>query len=295
MNVNLRNLEEFFKYDYEIKRILCNVAPQNEYQYNDYGDYSDILYNALIDLKSYFEKILDIFYSSEDNKKYLEYFFETLKNELINCGGNFDKLKHEYEIRFANMSEELIDKISCNICGYYLSEDNIPLSDCTTINEMLHLIHHSIVNSEDIYQSLPVLEQKNNDDGYPIRLYGNNSNIGKLIYDNFSLEIIAGWTDIVSLSDEHILIMVRDRGHALSIEIEKEKDKYYVRYFIPKICNIEMVNNLKGVRKVNDESYYTTGVFECGIDELAYQVIDFISKVPTDDDMKLSDFSGFSL
>ena len=290
MNNNLQKLENFFRYDYEIKKILCDIAPKDEYQYSEYVNYSDVLYNDLTDLKVYFEKIFNIFSSDDDKRKYLDYFFENLKNELINCGGNFEKLKKEYQTKFANMREEFIDKISYNIRGYYLSDEYISLSECETINEMLHLVHHSIVNNESIYQSLPVLKQKNNNLGCPICLYGNNSNVGDLIYENFPLEMIAGWTDIVSLSDEHILVMVRDRGHALSIEIEMEKNKYYVRYFIPKICNIEMVNSLKGVRKVNEESNYTTGVFECSCDELAYQVIDFIGKVPTDDDMKQSSF-----
>lgn len=80
-------------------------------------------------------------------------------------------------------------------------------------------------------------------------------------------------------------MMVRDRGHALSIEIEKENDKYYVKYFIPKICNIDMVNSLKGVNKVTRDSKYTVGVFETDLERLPFEIINFISKVPMDNHM----------
>lgn len=33
--------------------------------------------------------------------------------------------------------------------------------------------------------------------------------------------------------------MVRDRGHALSIEVTLNKDNARIEYFIPKICNVE--------------------------------------------------------
>ena len=79
-------------------------------------------------------------------------------------------------------------------------------------------------------------------------------------------------------------MMVRDRGHALSIEIEKENDKYYVKYFIPNINNVDMVNELKGVRKVNDQSKFTTGIFETNLENLTSNLTDFIGHVPTDFD-----------
>ena len=46
-----------------------------------------------------------------------------------------------------------------------------------------------------------------------------------------------------------------------------------------------MINNLKGVRKVTNESKFTTGIFEADINNLSFELVDFISKVPTDRDM----------
>lgn len=89
----------------------------------------------------------------------------------------------------------------------------------------------------------------------------------------------------MSISDDRVIMMVRDIGHALSIEIEKENDKYYIRYFIPKVCNIDMVNSLKGVKKVKKGDNYTVGIFETSLEKLPFDLVDFISKVPTDIDM----------
>ena len=41
--------------------------------------------------------------------------------------------------------------------------------------------------------------------------------------------------------------MARDLGHALTIEIEIENTKAHVSYFILKVCNIDMINNLKRI------------------------------------------------
>lgn len=79
--------------------------------------------------------------------------------------------------------------------------------------------------------------------------------------------------------------MVRDLGHALTIEIMKQKEKYEVSYFIPKICNIIMVNKPKGVRKVDYDSQYTRGAFDTIKAELASEIVKIIDGVPMDDDM----------
>ena len=43
-----------------------------------------------------------------------------------------------------------------------------------------------------------------------------------------------------------------------------------------------MVNSLKGVNKVTRDSKYTVGVFETNLENLTFNLVDFISKVPTD-------------
>ena len=45
-------------------------------------------------------------------------------------------------------------------------------------------------------------------------------------------------------------MMVRDLGHALSVDIDISKDdEIIVKYFVPKICNMDMIQALPGINK----------------------------------------------
>ena len=81
--------------------------------------------------------------------------------------------------------------------------------------------------------------------------------------------------------------MIRDRGHALTIEITINNDKARIDYFIPKIININMINALSGANKVRENSVWATGVIEVNKDILNGTLFNFIFKVPTDRDLDL--------
>ena len=283
MEENLGKIEDFFRYDLSIKRILYNATPRDEYSYDKSSvyEYYEKLYEALSDIEFYLNKICDLYFDSE--RDYIKNFIKVVKLQLNNSKDDYEKLKKVYNMLFSNMREELVDKVGTNIVGYTFS--SVSLSQGKSINEILHIAHKTITNNEHIYQGLPILFQKKNDEGYPITLYGKNIGVANTIYNHFPLDMSAGWTDIVSLNNNHMLIMVRDRGHALSIEIEKENDIYYIKYFIPKICNIDMVNSLPGVDKVDEKSQYTIGVFKSNEQNLPDSLYTFISKVPMDKDM----------
>ena len=88
-------------------------------------------------------------------------------------------------------------------------------------------------------------------------------------------------------------MMVRDSGHALTIDIEedKEKGKVFVKYFVPKICNIEKLNKLKGIHKIPTDAYWrdmsANGMYETSIDGFGTDIVNFIQEVPTDMDMEI--------
>lgn len=82
-----------------------------------------------------------------------------------------------------------------------------------------------------------------------------------------------------------MFLMSRERGHALSIEVTINDDIARIEYFIPKLCNIEMINNLPGINKVKEGSIGATGAIEVDKSTLTETLIDFIRKVPTDSDM----------
>lgn len=286
MEDKLLNIEKFFKYNFEVKKILHATVPkeENRYSRDSLIEYSDKLFQALNDVEYYINVILEKFNFSSADKTYFRNFIKALKDELIKSGYDFNKLKNFYNVFFGNMSEQLVNNVGENCVGYSLMY-GIPLKEAKSINEILHVVHQSIINNQNVLQSLPEIEKKTNDEDYEISLYGNQNVASRTLYEKFPKELSCGDTDIVSLSNDRIIMMIRDRGHALSIEIEKENDKYYVRYFIPKICNIDMINSLKGVNKVTKDSKYTVGVFETNLERLPFEIVDFISKVPTDADM----------
>lgn len=277
------NIEMFFDADLKIKEILYNTLFREEdcYDESTLASYSDKLYSAINEIEFYINKIVSIYFSYEID--YCHDYFSELRSKLADAGYDRDRLKKFYEVYFSNMREELVNQVGTSCIGYYLFS-GVPFSNATSINELLHIIHQSIVNNRDNFKELPVTFSKKNLEGYDIILYGDNNYLARDIYESFDEALDCGTTDIVSFKDR-ILMMVRDRGHALSIEIEEKSDKCFVKYFIPKICNVEMVNALKGVKRVDSSSRYTIGMFYVSNEELASQLMDFISKVPTDSDM----------
>ncbi len=90
---------------------------------------------------------------------------------------------------------------------------------------------------------------------------------------------------IVSLNETHILMMLRDFGHATTLDINIENDEAWIEYFIPKVCNYLMVNELPGVRKVDKNSNWTKGTLRVKVSELGKYLNNFIKMIPTDDEM----------
>ena len=287
MKENLEKMEKFFKYNLEIKNILYNTMPKETDKYNKDTiiEYSDKLFKALNDIEYYVNTMLENFSFVEKDKEYFKNFIKALKNELIKCGYDYNKLTKFYEVCFSNMSEELIDKVGNEIKGGVYIGYGVSLDEAKSLNEVLHVVHQTIVNDENNYRNLPIISQKQNYEGNSVTLYGKENEISNKIFNFIPYTLSSDYVEIMSLSNDKVILMVRDVGHALSIEIEKENDKYYVRYFIPKICNIDMINSLKGVKKVKKGDNYTVGVFESTLEKLPFELIDFISNVPTDMDM----------
>ena len=284
---NLEIMKKFFRYNMEIKKSLYNTVPKEIDKYNKETimGYSDKLFQALNDIEYYINVILENFEFPDAEKSYFSNFIKALKNELIKCGYDFNKLSNFYETCFSNMSEELVNKVGDEIKGGGYLGPGVALNEATSLNEILHIIHQTIINNEKNFRNLPVVSQKQNFEGNNVTLYGNDNELSKVVFNSIPYALSSDYVEIMSISNEKVILMVRDIGHALSIEIEKENDKYYVRYFIPKICNIDMVNGLKGVKKVKKGDNYTVGIFETSLEKLPLDLVDFISKVPTDIDM----------
>ena len=284
----LEEMEKFFKSDINIKKILLNVAPKeiNAYDKDACITYGTKLFDALKDLEYEFS---DVTIGLSVNK-YANSILKKCYDELIKSNYSFERMKSIYQRYLSNMDEKLIDDVREELCGYSFCSPIKLYEQSKSINELLHVAHSYITNNEEYLQAIPTLEEKVNTQDYPITLRGEENELAKHIFDEIPEDMDVGYTDIVSLSKNNkILMMVRDRGHALSIEIDEEKDNndVWVKYFIPKICNLEMVNNLRGVNKVTKEDKTTIGGFRSNKDNIVQELIDFIGKVPTDSDMVL--------
>lgn len=288
MEEQLKKVENFFDLDLKIKNILFDLFPTEEDSYDKESKmkYIDNLLEELKYIKQMLDKISQDFGLSIQ-KNQISLMFSRVYDQIYNFNYNTGDLQKLYKKLLTDMDEGLVSEVNETCVGYTMS--NLPIElvgKCRTINELLHVYHSYIVNNEGMYQSMPKLcEARVNEEGYDINLYGIESELAQKIFDEFPLDMSCGYTEILSLKDR-ILMMLRDRGHALTIELlESSDDTISVNYFIPKICNVDMVNKLKGVTKVKKDSKFTRGMFDTSKEEITSQLFEFIKGVPMDSDM----------
>ena len=289
MEQNLENMENFLKIDLEIKEKIAELSPDNiDFEDNESKiEYSDKIFKGIKDLQYSFSNLMRSFDLPSELVEEVQNKLKNIEEHITYAGTNSHILKELYSSCFSDMSKTFVDKVNKNFYGYLL-EKNVGevISNSNTVNELLHGVHSYVMNNEEILQSLNVIEKKNNNNEYSnITLYGRDETLAREIYDNLNNIENTSNIDILSLKNK-IFMMVRDKGHALTLEIDSLDENLLVKYFIPKICNVQMVNKLKGITKVKDTSKPTNGMFETTRESLSNEILDFIDKVPTDMDME---------
>lgn len=287
-NIIIR-LEHFFQVDVEIKKGMYNLVPSTLEYYDESSiqKYTDKLDQFLTYVFSELKCIaLDVFGKDSNVMSKIFSMEKNIKYQFYSCGFDINKLKKFYEIYISNMTPDFINSVKQECIGYYYGTTS-SIETANSLNEVLHFLHSYIINNENILQSISLINQKQNEFDYPIQLRGNKSEIFEDLFEKFPTDIDVGWTDMVIINEKKLIMMVRDRGHALSIEITLNNDKARIEYFIPKLCNIDMINKLPGVNKVDNNSVGATGVIEVDKNELPQVLFNFISKVPMDSDMIL--------
>lgn len=280
----LEKIEKFFKEDLAIKQEIINAKPNNEYGCSEelLVKYSDYLMKMLNYIEEIIKDMIKIKDSTMYTQKILEQKFKNYKEKLAEAGLDYNRLKKFYEKYFCSMKESFIKRVSEECVGYYESTNFNVILESESINELLHGIHQSVINDDKLYKKMPILDEKYTEYNEYFRLYGKSVNkIAQEIFYNMPMEIIESDTDILSLENK-TLMLCRDMGHAMVIEINEKDEKCEVNYFIPKICNVEMINELRGVRKVTSQETFTTGMFDTNIENISHDIIDLMSKVPTD-------------
>lgn len=287
MEDKLEKLKKFFDYNLKIKRVLYESASNkymDGYDTSYSVEYADKLYNAFEDIEYYMTTIANLFLS-EDYHKYVKALFGVYKEELLKCGSDFNKLRKFYVNCFSYINPQLVNEVRETCVGYYGFNSGFSLvKKAKTINELLHVMHAAIVNNENTYRNIPLIARRENDNGKYIELVGVQNDVAQEIFNSFPSEIFSDMVNIMSFGNK-VLLMVRDLGHALSIEIDIENSECVVKYFIPKICNYLMVNELKGVTSVRLDSKYAVGEFIIPKNEVANAISDFVLGVPSDEHM----------
>ena len=282
-------LQHFFEIDVRIKKGMYSMVPLSM-QYFDESTlqkYTDELDDLLTYVFSELKCVaIDIFGKDSKVLARICYLENVIKNKFYLCGFDIDKLKKFYKEYIGNMKLEFINSVKGECIGYAFGGTS-SVEMATSINEILHFIHSYVVNNNTILQTIPLLNQKNNKYNYPISLRGIKVPVFEQLFEQFPIELNVGWTDMVAISEKKLIMMVRDRGHALSMEISLNNNVARIEYFIPKLCNIEMINRLPGINKVNKDSIGATGSVEVPINALSETLFNFISKVPSDSDMIL--------
>ena len=288
---NLEAMKEFFERDMKIKETLMSLAPTEADDYDELSrmEYVDKLEKGLDSLEyDTLASIKKFGFGEELNNTIREYFANKKKSMAV---GKYEAgiCQKIYNSEFASMSENFIEEVKEGFVGYafFSNPSKLPgfVKKAKTVNELLHSIHSSIVNNDEILESMPQMGTKRNTIEEPITLYGEENEVAEKIFKEFPLEMDCGITDIVSLKNK-VLMMIRDRGHALTIDMDTTNPKEVeVKYFVPKLCNEEMIRKLPGINESSITKSGASGFFVSDKDKITKDLFDFIEKVPTDGDM----------
>lgn len=284
--MELAKLEHFFQVDMMIKKEMNNIYPKGYFSDDAIIDYIDDTYESIEYIFSEFKCLaIDIFGIDSPVYRMVLEKEEKIKNIIPRIKTVTDA-RIFYEKFVSEMKPDFITSVSKNFVGYFLSNSVMePTSKASTINEILHLMHSYVTNNDKLLKSIPLIAEDTNAYESKISLRGHrNKNFASLFID-FPKDIFVGDTEMISISDNKMIMMIRDLGHALTIEITLSKDKARLEYFIPKLCNEEMIKKLPGLSNINNISRTAIGVIEVPIDEYENALFDFIKKVPTDMDM----------
>ncbi len=290
-NDKMVKLQHFFQVDMEIKKRMYKLAP-NVLESQDDESFKEYVYNFYEALNYVFTELkcvaVDFLNQEPMVLSHITSLEQHIKNEFQKARFDYKKMLVFYLNYISNLSLDFQNSVKRECVGYSNGELS-SIKKAKTVNEVLHFLHSYIINNENILQALPILGEKQNEFGYPIKLRGQKeklfSHFFTHLFAQFPKNIDVGTTDMVTINDKKLIMMVRDRGHALTIEISLYNDRANIQYFIPKICNLDMVNALPGINKINENSVGATGTMDIEKKDLSKVLFDFISKVPMDSDM----------
>lgn len=295
--MSYEDLVHFFEMDSRIKiEMQTQWYPNDEDMANelDREKYKDTLSK---NLQEFYHKGLVFLNQLGTDESVLKILQSRFKEsfEVLFHAGDASEIKQFYRNYITDLRPIILEKVGSSFSGNTsYNYINPVIKEAKTVNECLHIMHSYIVNNETIHQKMPL--QAKIEGNLEIDYYGYSSTIGDMIYHELiELKLDSPYIDIFSIpEDNRVLLMIQGYGHATTFDIKEYKKgtSYMVHYFIPKISNPEMVNRLKGVNKVSDNSDlhdFTTGIFYAqSIEDLKKNLFDVIKHLPTDFDMEIN-------
>lgn len=284
----LRALKKFFKADLRIKREIMDSAPQlaDEYNEDSRARYIENAYRTFKGFHSDFAQFNREFQFDPAISDATDAFFQRGAEHFAPTSYSAGITEKIYRKEFTEMRPDFIEKVKKECVGYAFNDGLRPLvAESRTIDELLHAYHSYIMNNDEILRAVPIIDEKTNSQDYKISLRGDKSELSRAAFDALPKELDIGDTEIIG-ADNHVMMMVRDRGHALTISAEpdeKDPEKIWVEYNIPKICNTAMIEALPGIDHWSKNG--ARGRMLVAKSEFAPKLTDFIERVPTDDDL----------
>lgn len=314
----LEELEFFLGADLRIKQMMLECAPNELDKTDKIGYYKKLRLrlNSIYILLSRFllgpffteEKFLDTICKRNGIKVSVETIKSNalqivrkkiidLERKLRNSEFMEQDLNEIYTQIFSNMDNELLRNVRGKLYGFNASlqyEFENVLRGANSINEILHVLHAYVENNQDILDSLQPIKIKEQPEmrnayylpqKFDCRLYGHKDN--KLANEIFNELDILSYSYIVALDDK-IMMMVRDYGHALTLQITQlDDDTVQVEYYIPDLkdnVNIAGLPTLMPeIQQTLDQSANkATGRFIVNRNSAANVVCSFIDLIPKD-------------
>lgn len=278
----LIKLQKFFEYDYKIKEEMIRIAPPVSGDNTMAVSYADTLYKGLKDILFRLKMMNDSFNLNPDLEPHIQKILSSMQKDLIDCGADLGKLRAFYKKYISNMSPEFVMAVKQEfvVANFFNRKIGGSIPYIKTLNEYLHYLHTGVMSSNFMMQSVPVLKARGIENVSRISLRGQDSLLGENLYNKYPREENV---DIISLSANKVILMLRDYGHFSTIELSVGPKETLVEYYIPKICDVDMVNNLPGVSKVTGSEVGTTGRVTVDNEKLvAYLCNDFIPRMPKD-------------
>lgn len=301
----LEKVQIFFALDTKIKEEMLNFLPRvkNDFYKEDF----DKIYDYLKEIKDNIDKLYESFKMIVSVSNFQDYNIDKVFNNIyreyqkvLNFSNtqSFDEvvlsINKLYKDNIASLNKEFVDNVNKNICSYSLYSDMKIydlISEVKTLNELLHLMHHYLINDINVYQKLGVLEEQSLSNGDTINMVGINNEKSKYLFDILKNNSKIGDTYILSVDNNTIYINIRNIGHATIMELNYYEDKVLINYFFPKTKMSgdfenyyeKLYKDFPGLDKIKEG--YAKGSIEVPINKLNETLNNLIDKIPNDSEL----------